>query len=389
VQEIRNQELPSRWSTIPRLSLAISLAAVFLIFSTLGFVGDMTSLGRLSPPHLALQAVLSGLFAVCYAVAGVRLRKRAWFAIVPIFLVQSAAMSLLGHTFTDLPPFNHADPHAVERLNGRLNFDGMAVILTICLSYACFVHVSIREGKRHGRAQLEKASLESELSAAHEVQSVLVSESIPEIPGFALETVYHPASQVGGDFFQIIPFPSGSTLIAVGDVSGKGLRAAMIVSLIIGTLRTLSSATENPAAILRGLNRQLFNRIHDGFATCLLIRVNPDGSLLLANAGHLPPYRNGVEVPIGGSLPLGLIEDDAQDSRYQEMPLELAPGESLVLLTDGVAEAQNSAHAIFGFERVASTLRSGFSIQSLAEAARRHGQTDDITVLAVTRNNEP
>ena len=375
------QELPNRWATVPRSSLIITLAAVFLIFSSLGFVGDMTSLGRLSPAHLATIASLSGFFSLCYAYSGVRLRKRSWLAIIPIFLVQSATMSLLSNAFTDYPPFNRSDPQAVDRLSNRLNFDGMCVILTVCLSYAGFVHVSIREGKRHGRAQLEKASLEAELSAAHEVQSVLVPEALPAIPGYTVQSVYHPASQVGGDFFQILTLPSGGTLIAIGDVSGKGLRAAMIVSLIIGTLRTLSLTTEDPWVILTGLNRQLFGRIHGGFVTALLIRIDSQGGLELANAGHLPPYRNGAEIPMPGSLPLGL----AEDALYKQFHLNLAAGDSLVLLTDGIAEAQNSANALFGFERVASTLQRGGSIQSLAEAARQHGQTDDITVLAITR----
>ncbi len=376
-----DQQIPSRWSTIPRLSLVISLAAVFLIFSTIGFVGDMTSLGRLSPPHLAFIAILSGFFAVCYAVAGVRLRKRAWLALVPIFLVQSTTMNLLGHAFTDLPPFNRADPHATERLSKRLDFDGMAVILTICLSYTGFVYVSIKEGKRHGLAQLEKASLEAEFAAAHEVQSVLVPELLPAIPGYSIESIYHPASQVGGDFFQIIPLPSGATLVAIGDVSGKGLRAAMIVSLILGALRTLATNTEEPAAILAELNRQLLGRVHGGFVTCLLIRIDLAGSMLLANAGHLPPYRNGIECPIPGSLPLGLTED----ATYDSLPLSLATEDCLVLLTDGVAEAQDATHQIFGFPRCESLLRSRSSVAALAEAARQYGQNDDITLLSITR----
>jgi hypothetical protein len=379
------QQFPNRWNNIPPISVAVFLAAVFLIFSSLGFVGDITHLGRENPVGLAASVFLSGAFAVCYAVAGTILRRRSWIAIVPIFIVHFSSMSALGHFFPDPPALDHFDPQATAHLSSRLNFDGVAIILSVCLSYAGFVHVSIKEGRRYAKAQLEKAGLETEMSAAHEVQSVLVPELLPAIPGYSIESIYHPASQVGGDFFQIIPLPSGATLVAIGDVSGKGLRAAMIVSLILGALRTLCISTAEPASILAELNRQLLGRVHGGFVTCLLMRIDPDGTLRLANAGHLPPYRNGIEIPIPGSLPLGLTENAAYDS----FPLQLAVGETLVLLTDGVAEAQNEAQSgaeqLFGFERVGSLLRSRTNVADLAEAARLYGQNDDITLLSLTR----
>lgn len=374
---------PNRWNSTPPASIAIFLAACFLIFASFGFIIDGINLGAESPARLAGTVLLSGLFAAAYAITGILLRNRFWKATVPIFILQFAVNYLIGHYFPQVHPPDHLSLSETTRLSSRLNFDGLATILCICLSYAGFTHVSIKEARRHGQSQLEKASLESEMSAAHEVQSVLVPETLPKIPGYSIDSVYHPASQVGGDFFQIIPLSSGSTLIAIGDVSGKGLRAAMIVSLVIGTLRTLCTTLEEPASILNELNRHLCGRMHGGFVTCLLLRINHDGTLLLANAGHLPPYRNGSEIPIPGSLPLGLAEDPA----YEQLPLELAPGDSLILLTDGVAEAQDSHNQIFGFRRIESTLRSGTSVRNLAEEARQHGQTDDITLLNVTRNH--
>jgi hypothetical protein len=375
------EQTVNRWNNTPPYSIAVFLAAVFLVFSSLGFVVDSINMGQQSSARLAWGAGLSGIFAVAYATGGMIMRSRFWKAVIPIFLLQFAGMFVLGHFYPDSPNPNHLNPQQISRLEHRLNFDGVAIILAVCLSYAGFAHVSIREGRRHGRAQLEKATLESEMAAAHEVQSVLVSEAIPKIPGYTIDTIYHPAAQVGGDLFQIIPLSNGSTLIAIGDVSGKGLRAAMIVSLIIGTLRTLCTAMQEPAAILNELNRHLHGRMQDGFVTCLLVRIDSGGKLLLANAGHMPPYRNGSEIPLPGSLPLGLTAD----TTYDQLPIELAIGDSLVLLTDGVAEAQDSRHQIFGFSRIESTLRSGASVQALAEEARQHGQTDDITLLSITR----
>ena len=103
--------------------------------------------------------------------------------------------------------------------------------------------------------QTRKAALEQELQSARELQQVLIPESTPDLPGYTISTAYNPALEVGGDFFQIIPLQSeqaGSALVILGDVSGKGLRAAMAVSLIVGTIRTLAENTISPAHILEG-----------------------------------------------------------------------------------------------------------------------------------------
>jgi serine phosphatase RsbU (regulator of sigma subunit) len=209
----------------------------------------------------------------------------------------------------------------------------------------------------------------------------MVPETLPPIFGYEIESIYRPAAEVGGDFFQVIPLQRGRTLVVIGDVSGKGLRAAMIVSMIVGTLRTISGFTEEPAEILAELNRRLFGRAHSGFVTCLAVRLDDEGQLTLANAGHLPPYLNGAEVPIAGSMPLGLIESAA----YEQTTLEMHPGDVAVLLTDGIAEAQNEQKELFGFSRVESLLREGATARNVADAAQQHGQNDDLTVISLTR----
>src|SRR5271168_2676524 len=134
------------------------------------------------------------------------------------------------------------------------------------------------------------ATLEGEMAAAREVQRLMVPEHPPQINGYSIESIYHPAAEVGGDFFQVISLSSDRALVVIGDVSGKGLRAAMIVSMIVGTLRTVSGFTEEPAEILAELNRRLCGRTYGGFVTCLAVRLEDEGRLTLANAGHLPPY---------------------------------------------------------------------------------------------------
>jgi serine phosphatase RsbU (regulator of sigma subunit) len=183
---------------------------------------------------------------------------------------------------------------------------------------------------------------------------------------------------VGGDFFQVLPHPAdGSLLIVVGDVAGKGVEAGMLAALIVGAIRTSVEFTSEPQRILSLLNNRLQGR---GLVTCLALRVAPDGEATLANAGHLPPYLNGSEMVVEGALPLGAVAGiDIPVSRFQ-----LAEGDSLILMTDGVVEAQDAQGHLFGFERIGKLLKDGTSGAALALAAQNFGQQDDITVLTLT-----
>ena len=224
--------------------------------------------------------------------------------------------------------------------------------------------------------------LHAELLAAREVQQQLVPVDLPVVPGFALHAAYVPAAEVGGDFYQILPQQDGSSILVIGDVSGKGLQAAMKATLALGALRAFASENLSPASLLARLNRELCSTRSDGFITCLVARIDPDGTLTLANAGHLPPYRNGEEVKLDSSLPLGL--DPA--AVYPEASLVLAPGDSLTFLSDGVVEARDGAGGLFGFDRTAAI--STQSAEEIARAAKHHGQEDDITVLTLARQGK-
>ncbi len=225
-----------------------------------------------------------------------------------------------------------------------------------------------------------QARLEEEIRNARAVQQVLVPETIPAVAGFQVESVYKPAGEVGGDFFQILPLPEGRLLIAIGDVSGKGIPAAMTVSLLVGTLRTLAHYTESPAEILTFMNRRMLGRSQGGFTTCLIARAERNATVTMANAGHLAPYLNGEELSLENGLPLGLIED----ARYVESAIRLGEGDQLTLLTDGVLEARSLSGELFGFDRTAAVAAA--SADSIAQAARAFGQQDDITVLTVRRD---
>jgi hypothetical protein len=222
--------------------------------------------------------------------------------------------------------------------------------------------------RRAAESESNRIRLEQELKAAAEVQGLLLPSG--ETPG--VEAVYLPATEVGGDFYQVLPREDGSRVVLVGDVSGKGLRAAMLVSVAIGILRREPSSS--PAAILRALNAGLTGHAGGGFVTCCCVRLGEQ--VTAASAGHPAPYTDGREAAIPCGLPLGI----AADANYEEAVLT---GSALTLVSDGVIEAANAAGELFGFDRTREI--SGKSAQEIAEAARVWGQNDDITVVTVRR----
>jgi hypothetical protein len=232
---------------------------------------------------------------------------------------------------------------------------------------------------RFMRSRSQEERFASEVMAARSVQQYLIPVHLPKTPGLAIESEYRPAREVGGDFFQVLPQAAdGSVLIVVGDVAGHGLEAGMIATLIVGAIRTAAAFTTNTPRILALLNERMQGR---GLATCLALRIEKDGNATLANAGHLPPYLNGNELPIEGALPLGAVPG----IDFPVLHFKLAEGDSLMLMTDGVAEAQNAEGHLFGFERIAELLQKGTAGAALANAALAFGQEDDITVLTVAR----
>lgn len=374
-------DTPNAWRTAPAKARIIFLFAVFFIFASIGFVSDVLDMGNEPTTRFALSIFVFGGFAVCYAAGGVVMRKRFWKLLIPLLAVQVICNSWLGNRFPDGPRPAHWSSEQIGNLQVRLTFDGLMVILFVCLGYIGFVWVSISEARRHMKAEAEKAQLESEMAAAREIQRVMVPERLPEIPGYQIESTYRPAAEVGGDFFQVIPLGSGRTLVVIGDVSGKGLRAAMIVSMIVGMLRSTSGFSEEPAVLLEELNRGLCGRTDGGFATCLIVRLDGNGELAVANAGHPSPYINGAEIPFAGSVPLGLV----QESMYAQANVQMQQGDVAVLMTDGVAEAQDAQRVLLGFSRVESLLREGADAKTVADTAQQFGQQDDLTVISIAR----
>jgi len=248
----------------------------------------------------------------------------------------------------------------------------LSLLLVYAIVYALYRYM-VEQGQRQG-------VMLQEYRNARVVQQVLIPENAPDIPGYAIQSVYKPYGEVGGDFFQIMPLAEGGVIVVIGDVSGKGMPAAMMVSLLVGTLRTLAHYTQSPGAMMAAMNQRLIGRSHGGFTTCLVLRADPDGTLTMANAGHISPYLAGKELVLETGLPLGIVWSPA----YEETTFTIAPGEQLTLVTDGVVEARDASGTLMGFER--TTALSVESAEVVAEAAQGFGQDDDITVLTLTRS---
>ena len=332
-----------------------------LLIAALGWF-PMSDLVRSSP--FELTQIVLGLLVLQAFRRGTPRDRRIVAVFLGLFCVRWTASPILGR-MTRLPS-------GLNIGSWHWSFNSAAMIVLGAATLVLFARDLVEDRR-------EKQRLASELAAGRALQQVLVPEQTPTVPGFAIQAVYKPFGEVGGDFYQILPLKEGGALIVIGDVSGKGMPAAMMVSLLVGTLHALVESTTGPGQLLAGLNRLTEDRSHGGFTTCLILRVSTNGRVVLANAGHISPYRNGKELQCENGLPLGL----AASATYSESEFELLPGDQRALVTGGVVEARSASGELFGFDRTLACSRQ--AADAIARSARAFGQDDDITVLTVAR----
>jgi hypothetical protein len=321
----------------------------------------------ITPTLLGLKlcfAVL--LFAITFQ--GIRKQKtEGWLAFLAVLLVATSLYQRELHVFLHVTT-------TFQLLGFTVSLGTVATIFSLFLITFMLV-------RRFLHTQRKREQWKAEIEQAQQVQHVLIPDELPRIAGFAIESEYRPAREVGGDFFQIMPGQElGSALIVVGDVTGKGMQAGMLVAVIVGAFRTAAQYHSDPLILLSTLNDQLSGR-GGASATCLILRITADGEVTLANAGHLAPYLNGVEINMEGALPIGVLPE----ADFPVMHFQLAPGDTLMLMSDGVAEAQDENKQLFGFERIGEMLQRPISAAALASAAQAFGQEDDILVLRIQR----
>jgi sigma-B regulation protein RsbU (phosphoserine phosphatase) len=360
--------LSGRFTWFAKVAIAcLSLDGFALVLAYLGYI-------RFGTENLVAAASIIPFEIWVLILMTNRARKRvtdACLLLIPVSLVFSVrclddlsdAFRMLGH------PFGIKITKALFLWPFPVHASELAKALFLLAMLAILIN-------RFARTSRENERTCSEMEAARSLQRVLIPCVTPETPGLSISTAYYPAQEVGGDFFQIFPVYSGGTLIVLGDVSGKGIKAAMTVSMIVGTVRALKNFTESPGEILSGLNECLLGR-DAGFTTCIALNISRTGLLRMANGGQISPYHNGVELMTAPSLPLGLD----RDAIFAETTQQLRIGDRLTLLTDGVPEA-TFHRELFGFDRTQAI--SMEDATAIAEMARAFGQTDDITVLSVS-----
>jgi serine phosphatase RsbU (regulator of sigma subunit)/anti-sigma regulatory factor (Ser/Thr protein kinase) len=248
----------------------------------------------------------------------------------------------------------------------------------------------VREQEAEAR---QRQRIEQELQVATLIQQQFLPHELPELPGWHVAAYYRPARAVGGDFYDFIPLPDGQVGIVVGDVTDKGVPAALVMATTHSILRAEAPRLVAPAVVLERANDLLVEEMPAHmFVTCLYAVLDPpSGRLRFANAGHNLPYlrgESGVTELRATGMPLGLMPGMG----YDEKEATLGPGDGLLLHSDGLAEAHGPGREMFGFPRLAKLVGAGGQGEALidallAELAGFTGadweQEDDITLVTL------
>ncbi|HEV2580780.1 MAG TPA: SpoIIE family protein phosphatase [Ktedonobacteraceae bacterium] len=256
----------------------------------------------------------------------------------------------------------------------------------------------VRERQRIEQEQArERQRIEQELQTARSIQHAFLPRDVPALPGWQFAPYYQPAREVGGDFYDFLPFADGRLGLVIGDVTGKGIPAALVMATVHTMLRTAVQGIISPGEVLARVNALLATDIPPGmFVTCFFALLDPQsGQLHYANAGHEPPYRqhNGSAIELWATgMPLGMLPG----THYEEYEATLVPGESLLFYSDGLVEAHNPGHEMFGFPRLQKLLAEHTDGMPLIDVlldelksftGAEWEQEDDVTMLTLQRTS--
>jgi serine phosphatase RsbU (regulator of sigma subunit) len=252
----------------------------------------------------------------------------------------------------------------------------------------------------YDQLSLMRQSIEQELRVARSIQQAFLPEEVPQLEGWQITPYYQPAREVGGDFYDFHPLSGGRLGLVVGDATGKGVPAALVMSTTCGMLQAVSeasaSSSSSPGEVLKRVNEALTVRIPPNmFVTCFYAILDPESaSLSYANAGHDLPYlhRNGeAEELRARGMPLGLMPGMG----YEEEETILEAGESALFYSDGLVEAHDPKGEMFGFPRLRALITEHTEERSLGEFLMEElysfvgegwEQEDDITLLTLERS---
>ncbi|HVP42953.1 MAG TPA: PP2C family protein-serine/threonine phosphatase [Terriglobales bacterium] len=375
------------WDRVPRTSLALFLAGVFCLFSTVGFVGDIAVLGLQPKIRLVLSVLVSGGFAMVYAVSGFRLRERWWMGVVPLFIVHFTVQNQIARHWPSWPRPRQMDADALARMTDRLGSDGLAIVFATVAGYICFLIFSITEGRRYFRVH-------AEMELAAEIHRVLVPPITTRLGGYEFYGRSQPSGEVGGDLIDLVGDDRG-WMAYIADVSGHGVAPGVVMAMVKSTARAELTSGRQSGQLLARLNAVLYPlKKPNMFVTMAYLAENGQG-LEFALAGHPPilHYHAGsgeVSELQCSNLPVGIVEQ----TPFAASSFTAGPGDTFVLITDGLLEIEDKAGAEFGMAGVkaALTQHAGQPLERLWEsivgAAQQHGKAgDDQSLLLVRRRS--
>jgi serine phosphatase RsbU (regulator of sigma subunit) len=282
------------------------------------------------------------------------------------------------------------------RLDTRIKIGSVREIETLAGTF----NEMVKRLEEDQKALVDKKRMEKELEIAHEIQETLLPSTLPHLRNYEMDVYYHPASQVGGDYFDLIPLDDRHMYIVVGDVAGKGVPGLVVMAMVRVIVRALALQRENPEKLLRRLNSLLKKDMRKNlFVTlfCGLLDAT-DGTLVFASAAHMPllVYHGRdrlVQMLQTKAKPLGLFEDGVFSRDLEEKTIKLMPGDLFMQYTDGLTEMKNSDGEEYGLERMMQ-----LAVDEAAGGARHflgkiqeqlksfrgnEPQSDDLTLLTV------
>jgi len=252
-------------------------------------------------------------------------------------------------------------------------------------------------GQRLEQERIERERIEQELKVARSIQQASLPVEVPELEGWEIAPHYQPAREVGGDFYDFFELPNGRLGIVVGDATGKGVPAALVMASARSMLRAVAQTSNSPGEVLRRVNDPLATDIPANmFVTCFYAILDPkSASLIYANAGHDLPYlrrtSGEAEELRARGMPLGLMPGMG----YEEKETSLQAGEAALFYSDGIVEAHNPKGEMFGFPRLRVLVGEHGKERSLGETLLEElysftgegwEQEDDITLLTLKRS---
>lgn len=296
-----------------------------------------------------------------------------------------------------LVPISHGGLMGVLQLGKRrsdqpYSSDDQRLLSSLAGQAAPALRVAELLREQEGLAK-ERERIANEMRVAAVIQQTLLPHDLPVVPGWVIDAYYRPAREIGGDFYDFIPLGDGRLGVVIGDVTDKGVPAALVMATTRTMIRAAANRLEDPGAVLARVNEILVNDIPPNmFVTCLYAILDPaTGSFRLANAGHNLPYVHTVDGVIelrATGMPLGLMPG----MTYEETEIILDVGHTVLLSSDGLVEAHDSSGEMFGFPRTAEFMAERGDGEHLpavlvGELDRFTGpgwtQEDDITLVVV------